>query len=180
MKRRIKLLSLILCAVLGLIFFGCEGGVSGVVLYSKAKDMINPEFFDNNRVRGASYPNPEYIEGVSPWNTKYYRDTESPRERVFIVNDEETFDEIFVEGALDVDLEKETVVVYFVHSINQREYYVSSVNYEEDKTVVSVKKKRRPEESCGRTYADSVNPYQRAFVFVFKTKNVINIEVIER
>ena len=180
MKRRIKLLSLILCAVLGLIFFGCEGGVSGVVLYSKAKDMINPEFFDNNRVRGAYYENPDYVEGESPYDTKYVWDTESPVNRTFIVGDEETFNEVFVEGALDVDFTKETVVVFFFLSSTPREYYVSSVNYEEDKTVVNVKTKRRSEESCGRSYADSVEPYHRAFVFVFKTKNVINIEVIGR
>ena len=180
MKRRIKLLSLILCAVLGLIFFGCEGGVSGVVLYSKAKDMINPVFFDNNRVCGAHYKNPDYVEGESPYYTKYIRDTESPSNRTFIVSDEESFTEIFVEGALDVDFTKETVVVYFFCDVSPREYYIKKIDRSESNMVITVKLKEPAGVSCGEAYGDAVAPYQRAFVFVFKTKNVINIEVIGR
>ena len=87
-------------------------------MYSFSKEWIDPAFLDANRVKGANYKNPDYDENEA-WteeNPKYYRDNTAPETRTYIITDEDTFRSIYAEGSLDVDFEKEMVLLHLFSS----------------------------------------------------------------
>ena len=68
-------------------------------IYGYVNDSISSEFAENNKIKVAyEYDDPER--------------ENAPETLTFIVNDKETFDEIFAEAPFDVDFENETVIVH--------------------------------------------------------------------
>ena len=96
----------------------------GAKMYSQCDEWILPSFFDKNKISGVAYKNPDYVEGVDDYSEKYYTDYDAPRTRAFIVNDEETYNEIFKENSLKVDFDKETVFVHILSTTTATNIYV--------------------------------------------------------
>ena len=68
-------------------------------IYGYVNDSISSEFAENNKIKVAyEYDDPER--------------ENAPDTLTFIVNDKETFDEIFADAPFDVDFENETVIVH--------------------------------------------------------------------
>ena len=91
-------------------------------IYGYVNDSISSEFAKNNKIKVAyEYDDPE-IENA-------------PETLTFIVNDKETFDEIFADAPFEVDFEKETIFLYSVWSV-----LPASIKYSIDDISVDVKK----------------------------------------
>lgn len=75
-------------------FIGCFNRKYNAKMYSKSNDWIKKDFLEDNKVMGAYYFNPDYIEGNNDVEEGYYDDS-SPRSRTFIITEEETFHQIF-------------------------------------------------------------------------------------
>ena len=66
---------------------------------------LDSDFSQNNKVYGAYYRDDE-----DAYESE--KDTISPRSRTFIIKDQEAYNEIFLEGAIDIDFETEMIVLY--------------------------------------------------------------------
>lgn len=109
-------------------FIGCSDSKYNAKMYSKCNDWIKQDFLENNKVRGASYFNPDYVEGNDDVE-KFYRDNSSPKSRTFIITEEETFHQIFLENKLDVDFDKEMVILYIFSDVNpSRNYDIKTIS----------------------------------------------------
>ena len=86
MKRIISIV-MVLLIVLGL-FTGCLGNKYNARIYSHAEDLVLSTFLEENKVLGAFYPNPDYVDVEDLEDDeypvdKYYQDETSPASRTF-------------------------------------------------------------------------------------------------
>lgn len=104
-------------------------------MYSYCNDWISPAFLEANKVKGANYNNPAYDE-TQAWteeNPKYYRDQTAPSTRTYVITDEDTFHSIYGEGTLEVDFEKEMVLLHlFSSGYPRREYRMKKLELKGD------------------------------------------------
>ena len=115
-KTRAIILSLIVLFAVCATLVGCQpNGIVNyqqycnkynAVMYSTSKDWILTSFLEDNKVKGAYYKNPDYIESENDSVDKYYYDETSPKHRTFIVDNQDTYNTIFKENALRVDFNK--------------------------------------------------------------------------
>ena len=84
--KRIIMFSMVLLVVLGL-FTGCSFNKYNARMYSKAKDLMLSSFLEDNRVSGACYPNPDYVEDAEELVDKYLYDETSPKSRTYSLGD---------------------------------------------------------------------------------------------
>lgn len=140
-------------------------------LYSHSEDLLLPEFLDANKVRGAYYLNPDY-DPDDENSDEYYRDKESPKNRMFVIEEEDTFKKIFKENSLDVNWDKEMVILYIFSDDSPRDYKLKSISVSNDKIQVHYKFK-------GNGWRkDSSAPYQRCLALTMKKQDVQNVEFI--
>ena len=58
-------------------------------LHSNARGYFQDEFVFDNTISGVYYLNPDYIEGVTREEFKYYKYDGRPRERIFVITNQE-------------------------------------------------------------------------------------------
>ncbi len=156
------------------VFAGCSVKKYDAVMYSKSKEWVKTSFLEDKKVRGAYYLNPDYVEGLDDPVEKYYYDEESPRDRTFVIDNQDTYDMIFNENALAVDFEKEIVYLYtFADVYPTRNYYIDRISLEEDKVVICYKLEKK-------NVNDSTAPFQRCLIVKMKKLNLSNVEFIEQ
>jgi len=145
------------------------------VIYSHAEDMLLEEFLDENKIGGAFYENPDYVESFDYMGDRYIQYNDLPRNRTFIVKDKETFSEIFKKDAIEVDFESEMLLIYtFPDSSFSRECYISGINM--NKKMLTVKYKK---ESVPLGFGSSHAPAQRWFVIKMDKLDIEDVKFIK-
>lgn len=104
------------------ILTGCSNNKFNAALYNNVSECINETFLKNNRVK-AYYLNENYIEDQSNPNDKYIYDTTSQSSRTFIVYDEEEYNRIFSYSQLNINFDKEMVILYIFSDVNPTKNY---------------------------------------------------------
>jgi len=169
--KRNLFLQAILLIVCGIVS-GCSSNKSTAKLYSNSKEWVLPSFLENNKVGGAFYKNPNYVEGQDELDEEYYYDEESPASRTFIITDREKYNTVFVEDSLKVDFEKEMVILYIFPDVYSREYQLEELSVNDQ--IVTVKYKLESSDK-----KDATAPYQRCMVLKMEKSDVLSAEFIE-
>ena len=146
-------------------------------MYGPCNDWINPDFLEENKISNAFYPDPEYDE-KNPDNPdhpyEYYLENSDVETRTFVINDKETFDQIFLPNTLSVDFEKQTAVLYISSTVSPRKCYIKRLLVEEEKITVYFKTV-----SYMFTVLDTVMPYARCLVVTMKKTDITNFEFVK-
>ena len=107
-------------------------GQYNATMYSKSHRLVKEEFIENNKVSNAKYKNKDYNPELEcddeNWVDKYYYDEDAPKTRMFIIKDEKTFNEIFIENSMDVNFEKEMVILFMKRDVCPRDCYLLSIS----------------------------------------------------
>ena len=173
--RKSKLTAFLLVLVIFVCFFtSCSYSKYNAVMYSMSEEWILTSFLEDNKVRGAYYKNPDYGDGADDSGDEYYYDETSPQYRVFIINDQDTYNAIFKEDALTVDFDKETVYLYIFADVHpNREYYICDISLEKEK--VNIYFKLEHSNKKGATA-----PYQRSLIVKMDKNNASTVEFIKQ
>ena len=183
-KTRVIILSLIVlfavCATLvgcqpnGIVNYQQYSNKYNAVMYSTSKDWILTSFLEDNKVKGAYYKNPDYIESENDSVDKYYYDETSPKHRTFIVDNQDTYNTIFKENALRVDFNKEIVYLYiFADIYPSRKYYIDNILLEEEQVNIYYKVEKNNKN-------DASAPGQRCLIVVMKKTNTSNVKFVKQ
>ena len=123
-------------------------------------------FIENNRL-DTEYNNPEYIEGVSSREDMYLYFPGEPKERIFVVRNEEEFSEIFTHEATGVDFEKDVLIVYMHIAYYVYDVYITKVNLVDNTLEIEFNYKNTST-SCGSciTVEAATSPHLRVDVFI--------------
>ena len=149
-------------------------------MYGHCNDWIYPDFLEENKISGAFYPDPEYDE-KNPDNPdnpdhpyKYYQEKSDIKTRTFVINDKETFEQIFLPNTLSVDFENETAILYIFSEVHgYLDCYISEVSVEGEKATIYFKYEFS--EGNGATM-----PYARCLVVTMKKTNISTVEFIKK
>ncbi len=175
-----KKANIIALAVVLLMFFsvclGCSVKKYNAVIYSNSDEWIQTSFRESNKVKGAYYKNPDYVEGSDDSIERYYTDETSPKDRTFIVDNQEEFDKIFVKNIdeLKVDFSKRMIVAYTFNSVYHRNNKLVNFVLEGDKLTITYEMEKRP------GVGDASMPFQRWFVVVLDKLDVNSVVFVEK
>ena len=150
--------------IIGLCFLvGCSVKYNAV-LYDNAVEWINTEFANENLTRGIHY------------EPDFYTDETYPSERTFIVNNREKYDEIFISGLkeLDIDFDMQMLVVYTFTTVYHRNNRIKKTEVKNQVLTISYKM----EEKFG--VGDASMPYQRWFVVKLDAVDISSVEFVEK
>ena len=101
------------------------------VIYDNEAEWIREEFYEKNRVYGAMY------------DRETLRDESYPKTRTFIVRTQEEFDKMFIdENHIEVDFEKEMLLVYTYKATYTRKIDVKKLKDEDGVLKVELKMKK--------------------------------------
>ena len=151
-------------------------GQYNATMYSKAHRWTKDEFIENNKVSNAKYKNKDYNQEIQydneNWVSKYYYDENAPKTRTFIIKDENTFNEIFTENSMDVNFEKEMVILFIKRDVCPRDCYLLSISNNNGKLTFKYMHKF----STGN---DTVQPYPRCIAVKMKKMDITSVEFID-
>ncbi len=174
-------MALLLLAIV--VFAGCSVQRYDAEINSYCKDWLDPTFLENNKLSGVSYTNPEYDEEEALKDDnyavpKYLADPDAPTSRTFIITDEETFNSMYVEGALEVDFEKEMVILYMFPDTkpSSRIYKIDKIKVEGDILNIYFKEKFDLKKLG---LGDSVMRYQRCMTVKMEKTEVSTVNFIK-
>ena len=136
---------------------GCSNIKYNAQLFDSVTDWIKDDFINDNLVG--------YLE-----NSSY------PTERVFVVKNQEEYDEIFVESIddFDVDFVTQMLIVYTFETIYHRNNNLVSLEVKED--VLNITYKMDKKSGVG----DASQPYQRWFVVRIDKLDVDSVVFMEK
>lgn len=159
MTKKIVIMGVALITALAF-FAGCSSDKMNAKMYDNAGGWIKESFSSDNLTRGAFYGEERITDSAYPEN------------RTFIVNNQEEYEEIFIEDTeeLDVDFNKETIVVYTYTADSQRENYIKSVNVKDSILKILYKEKTRS------GVGDTTRPFQRWFVVKLDKIDIIGAD----
>lgn len=143
--------------------------LSNVTFYDYANDWVGEAFLNENRVYHALYPaeNPEY-EG------QLLLELNAPRTRTFIFTEEEDFRNICSGATIDVDFEKEMVILYISatdYPSKHKRHYLEEATLCEGVLNVKIKPEPVPE---GFFDAGS-SPWARCFALKMEKKEITEV-----
>lgn len=127
-------------ALFAVVFF-CWKNRYGGKLYNgniNTYGAVKEEFIDQNRVYGAYYFNSECLEDSDESTEQDIQDRESPKTRTFLIKDEETFKEIFYEDALDINFEKEMLVLHIFKVNHVRDYSLKNITVKGEQVEIEI------------------------------------------
>lgn len=154
---------LLLIMSLGL-FTGCFNNKYNAVLYDdqfgSVKEWINEDFLVENRVNG------------------YYRDkndelihiTDKKGPIVHILTEEEMYNEVFTDCPLEIDFDKQMVILYIFSDNDQRNFRLKSTSVNDNVLQIEIERYRSEKN-------DSVWTYQRCFMIVMDKLEVTDIQI---
>lgn len=163
---------------------GCSKWRYGAKMYSDpgSNALVRPEFIDQNRIYKGEYRNPDYYgEGLETDDEKdlnnyeYLPDTTSPESRTFIITDRETFDSIYVENALEVNFDKQMVILYLHLKHSGRLIYFIDKIEVDDERVATIYYKKKSDNSGKK---GGVLRRQRCTTVVMKKIDVTSVEFV--
>ena len=167
--KKIKIFSVIMVMILIFSFFsGCRGIKYNAVLYDMANSWIKEEFVEENPIQLTGY--------ITENSTDGFVDEQYPKDRMFIVSDEQEYKKIFIDGIeeLDIDFGEQMILVYTFSTIYKRKNYLRSTSVK-DKTVKIV---YQMETKYG--IGDACRPYQRWFAVKLNKMDITTAEFQER
>lgn len=137
-------------------------------------------FIENNRI-DTEYKNPDYIEGVSPIEDMYLYFPGEPKERIFVVRNEEEFSEIFTHEATGVDFEKDVLIVYMHIAYYVYDVYITKVNLVDNTLEIEFNYKNTST-SCGSciTVEAATSPHLRVDVFILDNIEFDDVVITEK
>ena len=143
-KLIITVSALLLVLILGVtVFFQFFYIPYNAVIYSHAEDMLLEEFLDENKIGGAFYENPDYVEGVDDPRNEIVRYDELPTTRTYIIKDSETYEKIFKADEIEVDFDKEIILLYVFGDYEfYLDYYIKDISVVGKQVSVYVQKER--------------------------------------
>ena len=158
MKKVIKIIAIILliATVVG-VLMTLPATRYGAKIYSDIDELLLPSFKENSTIY------------------HWHDNTTAPYSRTFIVADKETYDAMFEEGAVNVNFEKEMILVYTFndnYATGSRRYYLNKISVNEGKATVYV----RLQNHIGK---DAVAPYQRWIAVKMKKADITSVEFME-
>ena len=124
-----------------------------------ANDSIIDEFAENNKLKGIYALNDPERENA-------------PKTLTFIVDDKETFDEIFADAPFEVDFEKEIIYAHKLVMYDARELVLKDISVEDD--CVNIYYTGKFSSDIGDRAA-TCNPYQRWIVVKMRKTNSTNV-----
>ena len=139
----------------------------------KAVKVNLKDFLKENRVKGY-YLNENYVEGVSDVSDKYIEDTESPSSRTFIISNKDEFNRIFSKTQIDVDFEKEIVILYIFSDVNpyRKNYNLKGIKRQNTNLTVQIELEKSEKD-------DSTMLYQRCLVLKMRKVDIDCVEFEE-
>ena len=172
-KRKIIAAGLVLLILLQLLT-GCAAIRYGATLYSDAEEWLDDAFLEENKISTAYYRNPDFtdIHGSEPeWIT--YPD--EPKTRTFIITEKEEYDRIFTKSPVEVDFEKEMVILYTFLA-----HYPGGIKYELKKTKVTDDTLTVEFDRQYIAPVTGVEPYYQAFfMLTMKKTEITEVKFIE-
>ncbi len=165
MKTKMRILTVVLLACFMLIgLAACGHPYHAEILNGQAADLINQEFLDANRTRGAYDNNDETAEG----------DGFLPSSRAFLVRTQEEYDKIFKpDAAVPVNFERELLVVCTYTSIYVRKVTIEDI--EKDRHVLELTLEERHPRG-GIAVGDACRPYQRYVIIKLDRTDVTAVD----
>ena len=152
------------------------------VLYESGNDLVLDSFYQNNKIATwYYYPNPDYDPSVGNYERTYETiDRDQPQERTYIIKDAETYAKIFKEGAIEVDFDREMLLLYiFADCYDHRgddEYSITDVSLSGGELTVSYMYTRWTFFPSG----GSVATYARCFVVKMDKLDVDGATFVEK
>lgn len=101
------------------IFVGCRANKYNAIVCDEPNRWLREDFLSENLISGAYY------------DEKIYTDDIYPSSRTFIIDNNECFNEIFQSSSLDVNFEREMLVLHTFVSIYTRPIEIKEVSVEE-------------------------------------------------
>ena len=149
----------------------CSALRFGATLYDHDDiiEWLDEAFLEENKIGGTvSYPNPNYTDrhGSEP---EYIRYPDLPTERTFIITEKEEYEKIFTSSQMDVDFEKEMVILYTSSSVNSIPVDLKEIAIADGVLTISIK----------FNYPHgpgAVMPYQRFFVLQMKKAEITEVK----
>ena len=160
--------AVVLCAIIALLI-ACgvivcvlsQTDKSARILNDDAADLVNRDFYDNNRVSGA------YYDGAASDDSEY------PSARTFLICSAEEYEEIFSQATvLAIDFQNSAVAVYTFADIYKREVRIKMISTSEDSITIVLAHKKAPSGT-----GDACTPYQRYVVIELSGNGYTDISI---
>lgn len=165
-KRKIFAAALALLMLLQL-FTGCSSVARfDATLYGYANDWMDQAFLKENRIKGAWYDNENYVPHTTGVKKGWYEEN-APESRTFIITTKEEYASFFPSSAVDIDFEKEMVVLYMFCDSSPREYHLESMKLQGKVLTVMVALEQSERDAAG-----SVMPYARCAMLKMEKTNI--------
>lgn len=156
------------------LFAGCSINKYNAITYSQANEWISTSFLEENKVGNAYYKNPNYIQNSNDTSDEYYYDETSPKDRTFIIDNQDTFDTIFEKNMLTVDFGKQVLYLYiFADVYPNRNYVIKNILIKENKLRIYYKLENNSKK-------DATAPYQRCLIVVMEKTDTSSVEFIKQ
>ena len=153
------------------LFVGCASVRYDPTLYSYTNDWLDNAFLEENKISTAYYRNPDFTD-IHASEPKYIKYPDEPKTRTFIITEKEEYDRIFTKSPVEVDFEKEMVILYTCTDVSPREYNLKKMDVNDGVLIAKIKLEHR-------NVNDSVMPYQRWFVLVMKKMEIGEVKFEE-
>ena len=174
-KRKIVAAGLVLLILFNLLS-ACASIRFGATLYNDkdVKAWLDEAFLKENPISGASYHNENYTgpHGNEPRSITY---PDAPKTRVFIITDAEEYEKILPHSSIEVDFEKQMVILYTFSVDSSRGFNLKSVKVDDGALTVQIKK----EESSTPNVVDSSTPGQGWVMLTMKKTEISEVKFEE-
>ena len=146
---------------------GCQKNKYNAKIYNSAENLFLNSFLEENKVKGAYYKNPDDAD------KKYYYDETSPAYRTFIVNNLDDYSLAFAGDELEVNFDKEMVLIYiFADIYPNRNYIINNILKEGEKVKIYLKLEKNNKK-------DATAPYQRVLIVKMEKLDISEAEFIK-
>lgn len=149
---------------------GCQKNKYNAKIYNSAENLFLNSFLEENKVKGAYYKNPDYPDDA---DKKYYYDETSPAYRTFVVNNLDDYSLFFAGDELEVNFDKEMVLIYiFADIYPNRNYIINNILKEGEKVKIYLELEKNNKK-------DATAPYQRVLIVKMEKLDISEAEFIK-
>ena len=172
--KRSLIVAVIAVLALSTVFLCACNKYNSTFLYD-VDDYMNEEFLVQNRTLGAAYFTEEYVEELDEYMSKAHYVTDAPKTRDIIVDSEEKFSEIFSDFPIEINFEKEMLVLHMYTDIYPRPVYMQSISLKDGNLKVVFRMKPN-----APGYNDATMPGQCCVAVKMDKKDIQSVEFIKK
>lgn len=131
---------------------------------------LKEKFLNGNRTYGVIYENPNFNFETDEWTKLYLTDRVSPKNRVFVIDNEENLS-LIANSFSNINFDEEILIIYMYTSTSVRSVDLKSVNVKNDVLNITyhLPKKIR--------YANSASPHQEVLILKLDRISFEDVEV---